>query len=141
MLDVTFLFIIGVIVTVVAVVLSGKKEVGSILPWILTAFALVVFGTAIFSPNGFGYGRIPYSAEEFTARLKEGTAYQVISSTEDGGDQVLLVKGVVKKQFLAIRVKAPAPPSEYFALVDGQPVAIGKPVAVAAPAEALSAKK
>ena len=92
---------------------------------VVLTFAL--FGTLTFhaAPKDLGYGHVPNEAEAFTKRLDAGVAYQLLSSSKDGDDQVILVKKVGTPNFYALRVKEVPP--EHFTLVDGKPVAIVPP--------------
>lgn len=126
--DVLFFFL-SCILVVLSLSFVHREEWGYAM--ISTVFALGVFGILAFvtGPRDFGWGYVPWAAEKFTERLSEGVVYRLFSSVKDDNSQVLLVKkvGIGRSEFYAIRVEGNVRLSEYFTLIDGQPIAIAAP--------------
>lgn len=134
---VTF-FLVAIISTVLAMADNTRKgeKARAAVFGLVALFSLLTL-TFSSAPREFGWAQVPESAESFEKRLDAGIGYQVISSTVDDKSQVLLVKKTGTANFYAIRVEGTAPPPEYFALVDGKPVALAAPVAARPPSQDL----
>lgn len=89
------------------------------------SMVIVMFILSIsIAPIMFGHGHVPSKVEKFSARLDNNVAYQLITSSQEGSDFILVVKKFGTSDFHAIRTNTVPP--ELFTLVDGKPVALQK---------------
>jgi len=92
--------------------------------WCIALAMLFLIGSHFSAILAFGYGKVPAEAEEFSERLDNNIAYELVSSTRDGESYVLLLRKFGTSNYKAVRTNTNPP--EIFTLVSGKPVEIKK---------------
>lgn len=113
------LMIIGCLV---AFVLAPRGEGISVA---VIATVLFIFFVGHVAPK-LGVGRVPGISEQLTLRLGRDRIYEVLSSTTDHGDLIILVREVDDPQVFALRIKGPVPPPRNFVLVGGRAIEVAR---------------